>query len=196
MAPKRHRVAADSGYPVAHPVKTETTDHTEENLFSHDSGRPWANESSSPNEPPTHMSSESTEPNLDSPGPSRKKSEPVKSACAQCQKRKTKCSGRRPTCGFCSDRGLDCSWEIGDGLTRNADLKQRLAEADMRSADINVLVNDMRNNTDEIATTLLAKLRLGDTIKDLATGIRAGTSFDGARRASQAEGPSVQAPER
>ena len=94
-------------------------------------------------------------------------------------------------CGFCRERGLDCSWEIGDGLTRNADLRQRLAEANEHAIDINTLVHDMRTNTDAVATTLLAKLRLGDSIQDLATGIRDGTSMQGndtyehARRPSQ-----------
>ena len=110
---------------------------------------------------------------------SRKRSEPVKSACGQCQKRKTKCSGQRPVCGFCSDRGLDCSWETGDGLTRNADLRQRLEDANLNAIDINMLVHDMRTNTDAVATTLLAKLRLGDSVQDLATGIRDGTSMEG-----------------
>lgn len=149
----------DTGLSIMSPFTTQTrsyTDHTEQD------------ESPSPNV--RHS-------NVDSASASRKKSEPVKSACGQCQKRKTKCSGQRPTCGFCSDRGLECSWEIGDGLTRNADLRQRLSEANSHSVDIDTLVHDMRTNTDAVATTLLAKLRLGDSIEDLATGIRDGTSF-------------------
>lgn len=43
----------------------------------------------------------------DQAGRSRKKAEPVKSACVQCQKRKTKCSGQRPVCRFCGDRNLE-----------------------------------------------------------------------------------------
>ena len=125
-----------------------------------------------------------------STAPSRKKSEPVKSACGQCQKRKTKCSGQRPVCEFCRDRGLEGSWEIGDGLTRNADLRQRLAEANDHAIDINMLVHDMRTNTDAVATTLLAKLRLGDSIHDLATVIREGTSLEASDTYEQARRPS------
>lgn len=62
-------------------------------------------------------------------------------------------------------------------MTRAEDMRQRLVVADTHNEDINTLVNDMRNNTDDIATTLLAKLRLGASVQDLAAGIRAGTSY-------------------
>lgn len=67
---------------------------------------------------------------------SRKKSKPVRSACNQCQRRKTKCSGERPTCQFCHDRGLTCSWQIGYGITRAEDLRQKLVVADTHTEDI------------------------------------------------------------
>jgi hypothetical protein len=66
-------------------------------------------------------------------GRTRKKAEPVKSTCMQCQKRKTKCSGRRQVCSFCSNRILECSWDVGEGLTRTADLKRKLLEANRLS---------------------------------------------------------------
>jgi hypothetical protein len=81
-------------------------------------------------------------------------------------------------------------------LTRNADLRQRLTDANDHAIDINMLVNDMRTNTDAVATTLLAKLRLGDSIRDLATGIREGTSMEGKKAYAQARRPSAQDAER
>ncbi|KAK6443232.1 hypothetical protein LTR95_000056 [Oleoguttula sp. CCFEE 5521] len=130
----------------------------------------------------------------------RKKAEPVKSACAQCQKRKTKCSGDRPICRFCSDRGLECSWDIGDGMTRTADLKQKLhaatgrgeklkrllsdeatrgaavrqklEAAEERQEDLNRLMEAMRSSTDQVSTMLLARLRLGEPIEDLIDSVR------------------------
>nr|OQO32514.1 hypothetical protein B0A51_00923 [Rachicladosporium sp. CCFEE 5018] len=130
----------------------------------------------------------------------RKKAEPVKSACAQCQKRKTKCSGDRPTCRFCVERGLECSWDIRDGLTRTADLKQKLQDAngrgdtlkrllsdeanrgaavrqkleaaEERQEDLTRLMEAMRSSTDEVSTMLLARLRLGEPIKTLIDSLR------------------------
>lgn len=122
----------------------------------------------------------------DQSGQSRKKAEPVKSACVQCQKRKTKCSGERPVCRFCSDRKLECSWDVGDGVTRAADLKQKLLEARQGSDgfqqqllearqgsdDLDALMCAMRSESDEISTMLLAKLRMGASVEDLATSVR------------------------
>lgn len=120
----------------------------------------------------------------DRPGRSRKKAEPVKSACAQCQKRKTKCSGQRPVCRFCSDRNLECSWDIGDGLTRTADLKQKLHEANLKSDELGDLVSAMRTGTDQASSMLLAKLRLGCSIKELLANIRLDESSGESRQGS------------
>jgi hypothetical protein len=101
----------------------------------------------------------------------RKKSEPVKSACVQCQKRKTKCSGHRSSCRPCSNRGIGCSWDVDDGLTKTAGLKKQLREAVGRSEDLCALVDAMRRGTDETSSMLLAKLRIGISLNDLLAGI-------------------------
>jgi len=109
---------------------------------------------------------------LDTPVRARRKAEPVKSACVQCQKRKTKCSGQRPICRFCSDRDLECSWEVTDGMTRSADLKQKLQDANGKSEDLDLLVDALRSGTDLDSTMLLARLRLGTSVEDLAKSLR------------------------
>lgn len=120
----------------------------------------------------------------DQAGRARKKAEPVKSACVQCQKRKTKCSGQRPVCRFCSDRNLECSWDIGDGLTRTADLKQKLHEANMKSEELSDLVTAMRTGTDQTSSMLLAKLRLGCSMEELLANIRLDESSGESRQGS------------
>jgi hypothetical protein len=191
MAPKRRRAEPNNSQSItiASASTAEVQSYSAEHLdlTAHDKSASPASEQN-----PSPQSTTETNIGVNSAGTSRKKSEPVKSACGQCQKRKTKCSGQRPVCGFCNERGLECSWEIGDGLTRNADLRQRLADANDHAIDINMLVHDMRTNTDAVATTLLAKLRLGDSIHDLATGIRDGTSLEGKEAYDQAKRPSEQ----
>jgi hypothetical protein len=105
-------------------------------------------------------------------GRTRKKAEPVKSTCMQCQKRKTKCSGRRPVCSFCSNRILECSWDVGEGLTRTDDLKRKLLEANRLSDDLGELVEAMRLGTGQTSSMLLAKLRSGDSLESLLPNIR------------------------
>jgi hypothetical protein len=120
---------------------------------------------------PTTEEEAESDASADQAGRTRKKAEPVKSACVQCQKRKTKCSGQRPVCRFCSDRNLECSWDIGDGLTRTADLKRKLQEANGRSDDLGALVDAMRSGTDQTSSMLLARLRIGDSLSELLSNI-------------------------
>jgi hypothetical protein len=97
----------------------------------------------------------------------RKKSEPVKSACFQCRKRKTKCTGQRPACRYCRDCNFDCIWEASEGLTRTEDLRQQLQSVVANLNNLEAVVGKMRNGTDQEATMVLARLRLGAPIEEV-----------------------------
>lgn len=101
----------------------------------------------------------------------RKRANCVRAACLPCQKRKAKCSGERPTCEACTARDLSCSWDSTDGLTRTADLKRRIQEAEERVATVNAFINILRHGTDRDATMLLARLRLGASVDDLVASL-------------------------
>lgn len=92
---------------------------------------------------------------------------PVKSACIQCRRRKTKCSGQRPTCQRCLSRGARCSWDVCDGLTKDSDFRRKLQELASQLSVLETLIDKLRSETDHTATLLLAKLRLGVTPEDL-----------------------------
>lgn len=89
------------------------------------------------------------------------------SACTACRKKKQKCSGDRPTCQSCFERSLPCSYEVTEGMTRSADLKQKLYDVTEESRESNSLMAAMQNGTDEEASMLLARLRLGVPIHEL-----------------------------
>jgi len=57
-------------------------------------------------------------------------------------------------------------------LTRAADLKRKLDEATDYSEHLGVLVDTMRSSSDHIATMLLAKLRLDESLHDLIVRIQ------------------------
>jgi hypothetical protein len=97
----------------------------------------------------------------------RKKSEPVESACFQCRKRKTKCTGQRPACRYCRDCNFDCIWEASEGLTRTEDLRQQLQSVVTNLKNLEAMVGKKRNGTDEEATIVLARLRLGAPIEEM-----------------------------
>jgi hypothetical protein len=97
----------------------------------------------------------------------RKKSEPVKSACFQCRKRKIKCTGQRPACRYCKDCKFDCIWETSEGLTRTEELRQQLRSVMANLDNLKAIVGKMRNGTDEEATMVLTRLRLGASIEEV-----------------------------
>lgn len=89
---------------------------------------------------------------------------PAASACWQCRKRKTKCSAQRPVCSFCNARGLECSWDVLDGLTSYEDLQRKVQEAETSLGNLCAFVEALKTADNQTPTMLLAKLRLGDSI--------------------------------
>lgn len=96
---------------------------------------------------------------------------PALSACGQCRRRKTRCSAQRPICSSCIARGLNCSWDVVDGLTRYEDLTLKVQEAEMRLNHLCVLVGALRTGSNQTSTMLLAKLRLGVSIEELVRSL-------------------------
>jgi hypothetical protein len=91
----------------------------------------------------------------------------IRYACAECRRRKQKCTGDRPSCQFCAEKGQVCSYEVADGMTRSEDLKFKLREAIERRDQLDRLVGAMRRGTDQQSSELLARLRVGATLDDL-----------------------------
>lgn len=90
-----------------------------------------------------------------------------RSACTECRRRKQRCTGNRPTCRFCAEKGVECSYEVADGMTRTEDLKTKVREATERGDRLDQLVDAMRQGTDQRSSELLARLRVGATLDDL-----------------------------
>lgn len=67
-------------------------------------------------------------------------------------------------------------YEIEDGWTRTEDLKKKLLESRGKTKDFHELFEMLRNSTDHEATTMLARLRLGDTMEDLFEAVRNASS--------------------
>ena len=68
-----------------------------------------------------------------------------------------------------------CEWDIPGGLTRNEDLWRKLEEAEKFCEEAQVLIRALRSESIETSTMLLAKLRLGVSLSDLAESVRTGT---------------------
>lgn len=102
----------------------------------------------------------------------RKKPKPVTSACVQCRRKKTKCSGQRPVCRSCGDGGVECMWQVPEGLTRIDGMKKELQSVLDHINLLEALVKMMQDGSDEESTMLLAKLRLGDSVEKIVSATR------------------------
>ena len=120
-----------------------------------------------------------------------KKKESISSACNRCRTRKTKCSilvdhhntsldpsqpSKSPVCRFCHERGLTCEWDLLAGVTTNEDLRQKVRETTRLLDDMQVLFNAMQCGSDQTSSLLLAKLRVGVPVSNLAQSVRTGTA--------------------
>lgn len=94
-------------------------------------------------------------------------SQQVRPACAECRRRKQRCTGDRPACQFCTEKGQECAYEVADGKTRTEDLKIKVQQATERGERLGQLVGAMRSGTDKESSELLARLRVGATLDDL-----------------------------
>jgi hypothetical protein len=70
---------------------------------------------------------------------------------------------------------LTCEWDIPGGLTRNEDIRRKLKEAEKSCEEAHVLIRALRSESIETSTMLLAKLRLGVSLSDLAESVRTAT---------------------
>jgi hypothetical protein len=70
---------------------------------------------------------------------------------------------------------LECEWDIPSGLTRNEDLRSKLEDAEKFCEEAHLLFNASKTGSNEASTMLLAKLRLGVSLSDLAGSVRTGS---------------------
>ena len=69
---------------------------------------------------------------------------------------------------------MTCEWDIPGGLTRNEDLRRKIEDAEKYCEEARVLINELQFGSIEASTMLLAKLRLGVSLSDLAESVRTG----------------------
>lgn len=103
-----------------------------------------------------------------------KKNMPLATACKRCRARKSRCEGQPPVCRFCYERALTCEWDLLAGLN-NEELRLRVQEATRHLEDARILIKAMQSGSAYVSSLLLARLRHGVSVFDLADSIRDGT---------------------
>jgi hypothetical protein len=91
----------------------------------------------------------------------------VRSACTRCQHRKARCTGTRPACAYCAERDLECTYDVAEGETRTNDLKRRLKDSEIKVHAFGRILAVMREGNIYQATEVLARLRMGETPRDV-----------------------------
>lgn len=101
---------------------------------------------------------------------------PVGDAC--CLFQDEKYSSKPPTTRLirlCSDCNIACYRDVADNLDRNGVLDRKLQEANKESDDIHLIIETLRWGNDSVSYSLLAGLRLGISVQDLAWAVRTGS---------------------
>ncbi|XP_014554700.1 hypothetical protein COCVIDRAFT_104348 [Bipolaris victoriae FI3] len=102
----------------------------------------------------------------------RKRRQAVAVACVHCRNGKAKCDGTRPRCNRCKDNDLICQYDVAEGVSRAERMK--IMKRDSMTGeleDLKRIINFLRSGTDDQATAILARLRLGDTPEDVAKSL-------------------------
>ncbi|KAK4641185.1 hypothetical protein QC761_610110 [Podospora bellae-mahoneyi] len=95
----------------------------------------------------------------------------TRSPCINCRERRRKCDGKRPTCTECLRRDAVCVYDRPEGATRVDQLKAENNALTSQVSRLERVVDGLRLSTDQDAALLLARLRLGDTVDQLAHAV-------------------------
>jgi hypothetical protein len=90
------------------------------------------------------------------------------------------CDGTRPQCTRCSRLNLQCHYDVAEGVTRSDRMKYlRRENMAGRVDDMERVIQALRTGSDHEASTILARLRLGDSVDDMAKYLPASVSSSG-----------------
>lgn len=87
------------------------------------------------------------------------------------------CTGERPACSFCANRGAECSYEYEEGLTRLGSLRQSLEKVTARADNLEFLFGQLQSRSDNDAACLLAVIRMGADLDMICEKLRSEPDF-------------------
>lgn len=74
-------------------------------------------------------------------------------------------------CARCQKDDAVCVFDVGDGLTKMQGLQQQLDQRNEDHDRLMTLLDAFRDSSDDIATLLLARLRIGESIEHLVASL-------------------------
>ncbi|EFY95734.2 Zn(2)-Cys(6) zinc finger domain protein [Metarhizium robertsii] len=103
-----------------------------------------------------------------------KQSSPVTAACIDCRKRKTKCSGSRPTCTACIRRHVECVYDRGPNETQAKVVKRKYEELKSHSTPYERIFDAIRSRSEADVGAIVRKIRRGENVDDIARQVEHG----------------------
>lgn len=102
----------------------------------------------------------------------------TRNACIRCRAAKTKCNGKHPSCARCQAGGVQCVYDVtSEGITKMQDLQQKLESKSQDLIRAMTIINVMQQGSDQDATEILARLRLGDPLQKVADALETKAPF-------------------
>ncbi|KAL7952129.1 hypothetical protein V8C42DRAFT_306225 [Trichoderma barbatum] len=100
----------------------------------------------------------------------------VSVACEACRQRKIRCSGSRPRCLSCSQKGLDCHYTSANPTeTNSAVLKRRFREMKQKSSDYEEFYEAIQNMPAKDSQSIFRLIRRGADINTVVRQIKEGS---------------------
>ncbi|KAL7930684.1 hypothetical protein V8C35DRAFT_311950 [Trichoderma chlorosporum] len=100
----------------------------------------------------------------------------VNVACEACRRRKIRCSGSRPKCLSCTQKGINCHYTSTNPTeTNSAVLKRQVREAKKESGDFEEFYKAIQNMPATDSRAVFRMMRQGADIRNVARQIREGS---------------------
>jgi hypothetical protein len=82
------------------------------------------------------------------------------------------CDGARPRCTRCSELDLPCRFDVAEGVSRAERMKLLKRESmSPRAEEMARVIKALRTGSDDQATAVLARLRIGDRLDDIVKAL-------------------------
>ncbi|KAF3228410.1 hypothetical protein TWF106_007442 [Orbilia oligospora] len=117
----------------------------------------------------------------------------VSSACSNCKKGKSKCSGPPAPCESCVRKGRECVFEIALDGRRKESAKTALDAVKAKHGALESLFNCLQSGNDEAVFSLVSAIRKGSALPDLEKVVEEHQSMSivGAKEREMIAGPST-----
>ncbi|KAB8337010.1 hypothetical protein FH972_021314 [Carpinus fangiana] len=107
-------------------------------------------------------------------------------ACVPCRRRKTKCDGKRPSCGQCASRDSQCQYDMTDDQRKLTYLRDNVEHLQEKSSVLEGLLFTVQTANEEEAVEIFRRLRSGTDVQHVAEQVQAGRLLSGVGRRESA----------